>query len=393
MSSLLPKIRARISETLLKQYFFFSRPLLLLQSDDWGRVGLRDREGFEELRTSGIALGERPYDLYTLETADDVQALASMLGRHCDVTGRPPVMVMNFLTANLDFAKATAPSSPELYFLPLAEGLPRGWSRPGLLQSYREGIRAGVFYSALHGMSHFCKNAVQRYAQDPGQRGTLLRSLWKAGTPYIHWRMPWIGYEYWDPEPSPDERFLDAQAQSETIGRAIGMFAKLFNQMPSSACAPGYRANADTNCAWSQYGIHCAQNGPTSATAPHFDRHGVLQLYRNIEFEPATNDQLSIEACLQQAQRCFAAGIPAIVAIHSINFHSTVHDFRTRTVYLLDEFLTALEARHQDLLYVHDEDLHCLVEAGTYEAPAGPVKLDVQKRRFRKGTAATKERE
>ena len=38
----------------------FSRPLVLLQSDDWGRVGVRDREGYEQLRASGIHLGKIP---------------------------------------------------------------------------------------------------------------------------------------------------------------------------------------------------------------------------------------------------------------------------------------------------------------------------------------------
>ena len=50
------------------QSITFSRPLVLLESDDWGRVGVRDREGFEQLRAKGIRLGEHPYDLYTLET-------------------------------------------------------------------------------------------------------------------------------------------------------------------------------------------------------------------------------------------------------------------------------------------------------------------------------------
>src|SRR5689334_17717973 len=56
--------------------FYFDRPLVLIQSDDWGRAGVRDREGFEQLRSAGIELGQRPYDFYTLETADDVVALA-----------------------------------------------------------------------------------------------------------------------------------------------------------------------------------------------------------------------------------------------------------------------------------------------------------------------------
>src|ERR1700732_4270619 len=77
--------------------FSFSRPLVLLQSDDWGRVGVRDCEGYEQLRASGIRLGEHPYDFYTLETAHDVIALRAMLKRHRDSTGRAACLVLDFV--------------------------------------------------------------------------------------------------------------------------------------------------------------------------------------------------------------------------------------------------------------------------------------------------------
>src|SRR5947207_15757139 len=47
----------------------FSRPLVLIQSDDWGRVGVRDFEGHEQLRASGIRLCERLLDFYALAAA------------------------------------------------------------------------------------------------------------------------------------------------------------------------------------------------------------------------------------------------------------------------------------------------------------------------------------
>ena len=59
--------------------FFFGRPLVVLQSDDWGRVGIRDGEGWEELRSLGVNLGERNYDFYSLETAEDIEAIVSLL--------------------------------------------------------------------------------------------------------------------------------------------------------------------------------------------------------------------------------------------------------------------------------------------------------------------------
>ena len=75
----------------MPQYaFFFDRPIVILQSDDWGRVGVRDAEGLEQLRSAGLTLGESPYDLYTLETAEDLNAAREMLLHHHDSVNRPP---------------------------------------------------------------------------------------------------------------------------------------------------------------------------------------------------------------------------------------------------------------------------------------------------------------
>lgn len=381
--SLLGSLQERIRNLLPLTGFHFDRPLLLLQSDDWGRVGLRDREGFDELRAAGIALGERPYDFYTLETSEDLSALRGMLKSHRDSAGSPPCVEMNFIAANLDCQKAM---SGEFSFLPLAEGFPRGWRRPNLVEGYRSGIADGVFAPALHGTSHFCRPAVERAASNP-ERGKLLRVFWRSRTPYIHWRMPWIGYEYWDPEKDAAECFLDFGAQKNSIGQTVGAFAKLFSSLPRSACAPGYRANDDTHRAWSEHGIRIAQNGPGTLMPPYFGRHDLLHLTRTVGFEPAVDPGFSLDACLEQAERCFALGIPAIVSVHSINFHSTVRDFRSRTLKLLDQFLRTLESRYADLLYLRDEDLYQLINKGASEKPNGPVQANVTQKKFSKSAA------
>jgi hypothetical protein len=331
-----------------------------------------------------LALGERPYDFYTLETAEDLASLSATLKQHRDSSGRHPCLGMNFILANLDFAKMSADDLRQIHLLSLADGLPEGWIRPGLMEAYREGIAGGVFQPALHGSTHFCLSAVARNLNVEGERARLLRTLWQAGTPYIHWRMPWIGYEYWDPEQLDDERFLPRERQAELIGPTVGAFAKLFSTLPRSACAPGYRADDDTQRAWAQHGIRVAQNGPGTFMPPYFDRHDILQLCRTVEFEPATDAAFSVEACLRQAESCFERGIPAIVSVHSINFHSTVKDFRGRTLQLLDKFLTALESKQSDLLYLHDEDLYELVSQGAYQTPNGRAQVNVTRKNFRK---------
>jgi len=364
------------------QGFHFDRPLVLFQSDDWGRVGLRDQAGLEQLRASGLVLGDRAYDFYTLETAEDLAALASKLRSHRDSSGRHPCLGMNFIVCNLDFVKMNSEAFREIHLLPLAEGLPSGWSRPGLIAGYRQGVADGVFFPALHGSTHFCQSAVERNLSENGERAALLRALWQAGTPYIHWRMPWIGYEYWDAAKPGDERMLAADTQQMLIGQTVGAFAKMFSTLPRSACAPGYRANDDTHRAWAQHGIRVAQNGPGTLAPAHFDRFEILHLFRTVEFEPATDGAFSVEKCLRQAEACFARGLPAIVSVHSINFHSTVRDFRSRTLQAFDEFLTALESKHDDLLYLHDENLYGLTSKGSYETPQGTVQVNVTRKAF-----------
>ena len=112
------------------------------------------------------------------------------------------------------------------------------------------------------------------------------------------------------------------------------------------------------------------------------DRHEILNLFRNVNFEPATDTAFSIEKCLRQAETCFERGIPAIVSVHSINFHSTVQDNRSGTIAGLDQFLAALEAKHADLLYLHDEDLLQSLTTGSYRTQNETTALNVSKKMF-----------
>lgn len=367
------------------QGFAFGRPLVVLQSDDWGRVGIRDREGWDELRELGLNLGERNYDFYSLETAEDVTAVISMLHRHRDSTGRPACLGMNFIVANVDFARVCADNFRQIHLRSLAEGLPDGWKRLGLFEAYREGISAGVLSPALHGTTHFCRPAIERHLNDQGERGNLLRNLWKAGVPYIHWRMPWIGFEYWDAERRGDED-LSSSLQKSLIASAVGGFRAFFSKSPRSACAPGYRSSLSTHEAWAEQGIQVAQNGPGTAMPPRFDANGILHLYRSMDFEPAIVPDFSLDACFRTAEDCFARGLPAILSVHSINFHSTLKDFRSRTIEMLDQFLTALEVKHPDLLYVRDEDLYDLVDKGMSSSMESATRVPVTKRKFSSGS-------
>jgi hypothetical protein len=357
--------------------FYIQRPLVLLQSDDWGRVGVRDKEGYDLLREAGLRLGEHPYDFYTLETAGDVNAVSDLLKKHTDSTGRSPCMAMNFVMSNLDFPSIASDNYKKIHLLPLTDGLPGNWKRPGLFPAYEAGIEAGVFYPSLHGLTHFCQSAIANAIAKNSHRSQLLASLWKAETPYIYWRMPWIGYEYHNPE-RPQAGFLSAGAQDKQIAKAVEIFKKCFSCSPASACAPGYRANADTHLAWSKHGIRVVQDGSGPPSLPHIDDFEILNLHRTIDFEPSQKD-LPLEKYIQLAGQCFARGVPAVISVHSINFHSSLKDFRTPTLHALNDFLTALERKFPNLLYVHDMDVYEIIKRGKFRSAKGVVPVAVKR--------------
>jgi hypothetical protein len=355
---------------------FFERPLVVLQSDGWGRAGVRDKEGYEQLRSSGIKLGQHPYDLYSLETADDVNQLAGVLLGHKDSTGRRPCLVMNVSMANLDFGRMRSDDYKKIHLMRLGKGLPGRWSRPGLFDAYRSGVEKGVFYPALHGLTHFCPLAIENVIAADGEQAALLRSFWAAETPFIYWRMPWVGYEYWNPE-KPQAGFLSGEHQARLIVRSVDYFYAFFRLRPFSACAPGHQANEDTHRAWVQAGIRVAQNG-ISPQPPHIDELGILQLYRTLDFEPSQRE-VDADRHMEIAGTCFSRGLPLIISIHSINFHSTLKDYRSPTLALLDKFLTALERRYPEMLYVNDKDLYQIVTSGSFKGHPGKISVTVRK--------------
>ena len=388
VSNLLRKSWQRGRSLLPVEGFAFGRPLVVLQSDDWGRAGVCDRAGWQELCSLGVKLGERSYDFYTLETAEDVLAVVSMLQRHRDSIGCSPCLGMNCVVANVDYTQVSASNFRKIYLRSLADGLSDGWQRPGLFDAYREGISAGMLSPALHGTTHFCQSTVERHLNDRTEKGELLRLFWNARVPYIHWRMPWVGFEYWDAERSGGEAFLNSEDQESLIDSAVKSFKRFFSKHPRSACAPGYRANDATHKAWAKHGIRVAQNGPGSWRPPHFDGNGILHLHRSLDFEPAVGQNFSLDACVRAAEHAFSRGLPAIVSVHSINFHSSIKDFRSRTLKLLDEFLSSLEKKYPDLLYLGDEDLYELIDKGRLQSAPSDVRVTVTKRKFSIGTSA-----
>ena len=100
-------------------------------------------------------------------------------------------------------------------------------------------------------------------------------------------------------------------------------------------------------------------------------------------FEPATGPALSVNDCVGNAQACFERGIPAIVSVHSINFHSSVSGFRDSNISAISTIFFRRWSRViPDLLYLRDVELLQLVEKGCCQTPQGDIRFNVTKKKF-----------
>ena len=91
----------------------------------------------------------------------------------------------------------------------------------------------------------------------------------------------------------------------------------------------------------------------------------MVHLHRVIDFEPARKE-MEIEKYLEVARVCFTSGLPFVISMQSINFHSSIKDFRTPSLSALDALLTALESKYPELLYVNDSDVYSIVNEGAF---------------------------
>ena len=104
--------------------------------------------------------------------------------------------------------------------------------------------------------------------------------------------------------------------------------------------------------------------------------------------EPAITENFSLTRCLDAAAHNISLKIPAVVSVHSINFHSSLKEFRSRTLAVLDEFLSALEHTYPDLLYLNDEDVWQVVQTGAYQTDSGIERVTVTKKRTKRSGLA-----
>ena len=335
------------------------RPIVVIQSDDWGRVGAPSSAALSEVRKAGFPVGNSPWDFYGVESADDLYELKVVLERVRDRDGAPACMVANFILANPDLRRMGTTGWQKTHWVELKDGIPSPWIDDGLHDAYRDLINEGVFWPALHGYTHFNDVAWSDALRHPeSELGKRVRALAENDIPYLASLTPEFNFALAFRRGN-HETFRSTTEQARWVNEGARAFRDMFEVPAFSTCAPGYRSDLVTDHCWSRAGLRVVQ---TSERCLPYYRSGMLVIPRNVFFEPVLTEEDSVARALDAAEASVGAGLPIVICSHSINYIERHLGRAARGRAGLSSLLDGLMMRFPDLRFAHDKIIY-----GTYK--------------------------
>ena len=354
------------------------RPLhaVVIESDDWGLPGfVPDADAWRGLSRDELETGSFPevYWLSTLEDSSMVVALNTVLSRHLGRDGHPAVLQPNYVMSSLAYTGDQWIS----YDLP---ALPPWYQRPGLWMAVESGIAGGTWYPEFHATWHYDPDLRKRdaLASDIALRVTGRGILLFPGSE----RAKELGL------------WRSDQDLSGELDHSLAVFRSLFGRDVNSVIAPDYHWDDRIETMWESRNLRVIQ-GKREQRNPAWGtgksgrlrkfvlrqwvrlRHpGRTYLERNCRLEPvqAPDPDLIVRACVEDTRRAWAAGQPAIVESHRVNFAHTDAALIAQGLDALDRYLGDISRNPAELpVFLTDHELAQLYARGTSWCVRGGV--------------------
>lgn len=304
-------------------HFRFEEPILVFESDDWGKVAGREDGNYP---TEGGKRTDWSHD--RLETDNELEALYSLLESFADDFERKPVFTANFIVSNPDFEKTVAGGFKQLYLKPIDQAFPE------LQSKWREGIDREVFYPQYHGRLHHNFAKYAKAIKEDAITQKLFQQEINGGRENFEPTQYALYSEYFDTSSSSS-----ASSLTEWLKHGRAEFKRIFDYDSTTTVAPNYVLNpADINSLKSSGFAYLQAANKILYTQKGQEQHlnyaqgrehqsGLVFLARNHKFEPNRGRKewqagFSIEAVKYWLKR----GVPAVLDTHRFNYVSNFAD-------------------------------------------------------------------
>lgn len=273
------------------------RPVLIIESDDWGAGPPAQ--------------------------AQHIREIAGLLEAYSDCEGRHPVMTLGMVLAIADGKKTLSSGSYHRQIISMSTHGP-------LLDAINHGVNAGVFSLQLHAMEHYWPSALLAASKRDKSVAAWLVCAQGSSTEDL----PAPLQSRWIDASVLPARALQPESVQHSVREEVDTFKKVFGVPPSVVVPPTFIWNDDVENAWADAGVRVIvtpgnrfetrdENGcPSGRSAPIHNgqtgEKGIVYLVRDVYFEPSFG-----HTAMQAADALILKtrmGRPALFETHRFNF-------------------------------------------------------------------------
>ena len=273
------------------------RPVLIIESDDWGAG--------------------------PVEQSDALDKLASLLAGFSDHDGRHPVMTLGVILAGADGEKTGTTGSYQRQLISAV-------THTSLLESITRGTNAGVFDLQLHGLEHFWPAALITASESDRSVKAWLGLAPESVTEDLPSALQsrWVDASVLPSKPLSNSEIIQA------VREEAGAFKAIFGYPPRVAVPPTFIWNECVEKAWAAEGVGVIvtpgrryeardeKGRPSAARSPIFNgqctEYGIVYVVRDSYFEPSFGH--TAENAMASLDLKTALGQPALFETHRFNF-------------------------------------------------------------------------
>lgn len=317
-----------------------SRKMIIFECDDWGGINMPSNSVYKQLLSAGLSVGNRLWNRYdTLETAEDLEQLFTVLDSTRDSLNRPAVFTAVTNVANPDFDKIKLDGYANYHYERFTDTLKRYYPGKDVFKLWLEGMQAGIFVPELHGREHL---AVQFWMEElrKGNKDLLIafeNEFLSLDLPHL---LP--------PARSLRAEFFLTREEHKpflinSIKDAVRLFREIFGYTPSTFVPangifhPDFVttvAETGVQFLWVNHYLNYPDDGGRLkrkwVLPGQRGPKGLTYYNRNCSFEPAGEHYRGIDYTISQIEAAFRWGKPAIISTHRASFAGGL-DAKNRT--------------------------------------------------------------
>jgi hypothetical protein len=357
-----------------------SRKILVIESDDWGSVRIKDKDAYEHLKLKGLNVGNSHYDSKeSLESNQDLELLFELLLSFKDSNGRHPIFTPMCIMGNPDFEKIKQSDYQTYYFQSLTQTLTEYPNSSRIVDLWKNGNDQSIFFPELHGREHINVNRYLKILQNhPGKDGLRFALEHHSIGPSAYQNVSYPNY-LGALHPICKDEIDDLH---KYVFEAGNYFKELLGYTPRAFIAPNAEEPKELESTLYKIGIKYITRSKRRIY-PVGDgeyvkewnfigkknSYGQIILNRNAIFEPVakgvnSNPNDWIDSCLNEIEIAFRWKKPALISSHRVNYVGSI-DPKNRETGLnsLKQLLAKALKKWPDIEFMSSSDLGDLIRS------------------------------